>query len=418
MSTILKRMFKSYDYSLLVVYMLLGIFGVVMVYSAGMVYAVEVLDQSADFFYNAQRRNLLIGLIGFAVMALIPYKLYREKIMMILILVLMFSLLLLVQLFGANINNAQSWLQLGSFQLQPSEFAKLGIIVYLSAIYAKKYTYINEFNRGVMPPLTVLVATCFLVAMEPDFGTAAIIFVIGMSVIISSGMKFKNMLKLAGIGGALAAFFSLILFVFKRDAFQRIFSEERIGRFAAYTDPFAHINDNGWQLVGSYYAIGNGGLWGSGLGQSVQKLGYLPEPHTDFIMAIISEELGIAGVGFVLLGLAYIVLKGIFIGIKSKDRFGKMLAIGIASMIGIQAFINLGGMSGVIPITGVPLPFISYGGSSLILLSLAMGLLLNVSMFVKYEDRYANDKTKEAVEKPVQFSQTTQKQQRKANRGY
>ncbi|MGD7043550.1 FtsW/RodA/SpoVE family cell cycle protein [Jeotgalibacillus proteolyticus] len=414
----LKRMFKSYDYSLLVVYMLLGIFGVVMVYSAGMVYAVEVLDQSADFFYNAQRRNLLIGLIGFAVMALIPYKLYREKIMMILILVLMFSLLLLVQLFGANINNAQSWLQLGSFQLQPSEFAKLGIIVYLSAIYAKKYTYINEFNRGVMPPLTVLVATCFLVAMEPDFGTAAIIFVIGMSVIISSGMKFKNMLKLAGIGGALAAFFSLILFVFKRDAFQRIFSEERIGRFAAYTDPFAHINDNGWQLVGSYYAIGNGGLWGSGLGQSVQKLGYLPEPHTDFIMAIISEELGIAGVGFVLLGLAYIVLKGIFIGIKSKDRFGKMLAIGIASMIGIQAFINLGGMSGVIPITGVPLPFISYGGSSLILLSLAMGLLLNVSMFVKYEDRYANDKTKEAVEKPVQFSQTTQKQQRKANRGY
>ncbi|WP_442905293.1 FtsW/RodA/SpoVE family cell cycle protein [Jeotgalibacillus sp. ET6] len=414
----LKRMFKSYDYSLLVVYVLLGIFGVVMVYSAGMVYAVEVLDQSADFFYNAQRRNLILGFIGFAVMALIPYKLYREKVMMILILVLMFSLLILVQLFGANINNAQSWLQLGSFQLQPSEFAKLGIIVYLSAIYAKKYTYINEFNRGVMPPLTVLVATCFLVAMEPDFGTAAIIFVIGMSVIISSGMKFKNMLKLAGIGGALAAFFSLILFVFKRDGFQRIFSEERIGRFAAYTDPFAHINDNGWQLVGSYYAIGNGGLWGSGLGQSVQKLGYLPEPHTDFIMAIISEELGIAGVGFVLLGLAYIVLKGIFIGIKSKDRFGKMLAIGIASMIGIQAFINLGGMSGVIPITGVPLPFISYGGSSLILLSLAMGLLLNVSMFVKYEDRYANDKTKEAAEKPVQFNQTAPNQHRKANRGY
>ncbi|KIL47582.1 hypothetical protein KR50_17490 [Jeotgalibacillus campisalis] len=388
-----------------------------MVYSAGMVYAVEVLDQSADFFYNAQRRNLIIGLIGFTVMALIPYKLYKEKFMMILILLLMFSLLLMVQLFGANINNAQSWLQLGSFQLQPSEFAKLGIIVYLSAIYAKKYTYINEFNRGVMPPLTVLVATCFLVAMEPDFGTAAIIFVIGMSVIISSGMKFGNMLKLAGIGGALAAFFSLILFIFRRSSFESIFSEERIGRFAAYTDPFAHINDNGWQLVGSYYAIGNGGLWGSGLGQSIQKLGYLPEPHTDFIMAIISEELGIAGVGFVLLGLSYIVLKGIFIGIKSKDRFGKMLAIGIASMIGIQSFINLGGMSGVIPITGVPLPFISYGGSSLILLSLAMGLLLNVSMFVKYEDKYVNEKNKEAVEKPVYYSQTGTKQHKRAYRG-
>lgn len=411
-------MFKSYDYSLLVTYILLGIFGVVMVYSAGMVYAVEVLDQSANHFYKLQLRNLIIGFIGFSIMALIPYKLYREKPMMILILGLMFSMLFLVQIFGTVINNAQSWLQLGSFQLQPSEFAKLGIIVYLSAIYAKKYSYIDELNRGVMPPLTILIATCFMVALEPDFGTAAIIFLIGLSVIVSSGMKFKSMIKLGGIGGLIGLFFSGLLFLFNREGFSSIFSEERLGRIAAYTDPFAHISDNGWQLVGSYYAIGNGGLWGSGLGQSIQKLGYLPEPHTDFIMAIIAEELGILGVGFILLGLAYIVLKGIFIGIKSKDRFGKMLAIGISSMIGIQTFINLGGMSGVIPITGVPLPFISYGGSSLILLSLSMGLLLNVSMFVKYEERYRNGEKEPTRNVPPRVQETPRYQVRKTNRGY
>jgi len=261
----------------------------------------------------------------------------------------------------------------------------------------------------------VLIATCFLVASEPDFGTAAIIFIIGMSVIVSSGMKFKSMVKLAGIGAGIAVFFSGILFLFKRDGFESIFSEERLGRIAAYTDPFAHISDNGWQLVGSYYAIGNGGLWGSGLGQSIQKLGYLPEPHTDFIMAIIAEELGILGVGFILLGLAYIVLKGIYIGIKSKDRFGKMLAIGISSMIGVQTFINLGGMSGVIPITGVPLPFISYGGSSLILLSLSMGVLLNVSMFVKYEKKYRNGE-KESIGKEPAKAKTVRRYQQ--NRGY
>ncbi|WP_052474841.1 FtsW/RodA/SpoVE family cell cycle protein [Jeotgalibacillus soli] len=397
----LKRMFKSYDYSLLVVYLLLGFFGVVMVYSAGIVWAVERLNQSSDFLYHLQLRNLIIGFIGFCVMALIPYKLYREKPITIFIVGIMFVLLGAVHLFGANYNNAQSWLEIGSFQLQPSEFAKLGIIVYLAAVYTNKQSYIDEFNRGVMPPLIVLAFVFVLVASEPDFGTAAIIFIIGMTVMVGSGMKLKSMLKLAGIGlgivGVLAGFFYLFL----QDRFFRVFSEERMGRIAAYTDPFGHITDNGWQLVGSYYAIGNGGLWGAGLGQSIQKLGYLPEPHTDFIMAIIAEELGIFGVSFVLLGLGYIVLRGIYIGIRSRDRFGRMLAIGIASMIGIQAFINLGGMSGLIPITGVPLPFISYGGSSLILLSLAMGVLLNVSMFVKYEEKYRNGE-KESIPKQAE----------------
>ncbi|TFE03725.1 FtsW/RodA/SpoVE family cell cycle protein [Jeotgalibacillus sp. R-1-5s-1] len=394
----LKRMFRSYDYSLMAVYILLAVFGVVMVYSAGMVHAVEVLDLPPDHFYQNQLRHLFIGLIGFIVMALIPYKLYKEKGMLMLITGLMFGLLVLVHIIGTEINFAQSWIVIGGFRLQPSEFAKLGMIVYLAAVYAKKQSYIDEFNKGVMPPILILVVACFLVATEPDFGTAAIIFAIGLSVIIASGMKVKSMLKLGGLAAGFVTVIGGVLLLFNRDLFQTIFSEERLGRIAAYQDPFAHISDNGWQLVGSYYAIGNGGIWGTGLGQSVQKLGFLPEPHTDFIMAIIAEELGILGVGFVLIGLMYIVLRGIVTGMKSRDRFGRMLAVGISSMIGIQAFINLGGMSGLIPITGVPLPFISYGGSSLILLSLSMGLLLNVSMFVKYEEKYF---TKNKKESPV-----------------
>jgi len=172
-----------------------------------------------------------------------------------------------------------------------------------------------------------------------------------------------------------------------------VFSERRLERLTSYSNPFDDEQKSGYQLANAYYAIGSGGLTGLGLGQSNQKLGYLPEAHTDFIIAVISEELGIFGVGFVLLSLAFIVLKGIHIGLKCKDPFGSLLAIGIASMIGIQSFVNLGGASGVIPLTGVPLPFVSYGGSSLLQLAIAMGILVNVSMFVKYEEKYKKDKT-------------------------
>jgi cell division protein FtsW len=165
-----------------------------------------------------------------------------------------------------------------------------------------------------------------------------------------------------------------------------------MSRFEVMGNPFdkKYIQDAGFHLANSYIAIGSGGVNGLGLGKSIQKLGYLPEPHTDFIMAIIAEELGIWGVGFVILLLSYIVLRGIYIGMKCKDPFGSLLAFGISSMIGIQTFINLAGVSGVIPLTGVPLPFISYGGSSLLMLAAATGILANVSMFVKYESKYKN----------------------------
>ncbi|RDI47595.1 FtsW/RodA/SpoVE family cell cycle protein [Falsibacillus pallidus] len=383
-----KKILKSYDYSLIVVYFLLCIFGLVMVYSASMVWAVQQLHQENDFFYNKQKINLILSFIFFIGASLFPYKAYiSKKFIGGIVLLSLFGLGSLF-VFGHISNNAQSWIKLGTRMIQPAEFVKLTVILYLSAVYAKKESYINKFNKGVVPPIVFLFVVCLLVAVQPDFGTAGIIFVIGVTIIICSGMNMKNLMKLALLGLMLAVIASPFVLVMK----DKIFSKERMSRIEVFLDPFQYEQGDGYQVVNSYIAIGSGGITGQGLGQSVQKLGYLPEPHTDFIMAVVAEELGVFGVAFVLLGLGFIVLKGIFIGMKCKDTFGSLLAIGISSMIAIQSIINLGGVSGFVPLTGVPLPFISYGGSSILLLSIAMGVLVNVAMFVRYEQKYKANK--------------------------
>lgn len=380
----LKKILKSYDYSIISVYLLLCLFGLIMIYSASMVMSVQLYEYPPDFFYQKQKLNLLLGFLFFTFFALFPYKAYKNTKFLILVTGAAVLGLFAVDLFGHVTNNAQSWIQLGSRKIQPSEFVKLSVIIYLSAVYSKKQQYINQLNKGVLPPLLFLLFVCFLIAMEPDNGTALITFLIGLTIIICSGMSWKTILKIGSFGLLLAAVLTPIL-VMNSDS---IFTKTRMGRIYGFLDPFATEKSEGFQLVNSFLSIGSGGLKGLGLGQSVQKLGYLPEPHTDFIMAIIAEELGVLGVMIVLGGLSYLVLRGLYIGVKSRDSFGSMLAIGISGMIGIQSFINLGGMSGLIPITGVPLPFISYGGSSILVLSIAMGILANVAMFSNYEEKY------------------------------
>ncbi|UII57270.1 FtsW/RodA/SpoVE family cell cycle protein [Cytobacillus spongiae] len=379
----LKKILKSYDYSLIVVVAMLAIFGLVMIYSASMVTAIQRYGYESDFFYQKQKLHLILATFVFFIVAMFPYKaMQSNKILVPMVLISLLGLFTLF-FFGHVAGNAQSWFKIGARSLQPSEFVKLCVIIYLAAVYAKKQSYINEFNKGVVPPLAYLFLVCLFVAIQPDFGTAAIIFIIAATIIFASGMSYKNIGKLAVIG--LMVVLPLVL-VMKDE----IFSKTRMGRIEAFQDPFAVEQGSGYHLVNSYIAMGAGGIKGLGLGQSIQKLGYLPEPHTDFIMAVIAEELGVLGVAFVLISLGYIVLRGIYIGMRCKDPFGSLLAIGIASLIGIQSFINLAGISGLIPITGVPLPFISYGGSSLLQLSIAMGILVNVSMFVNYEQKYKN----------------------------
>ncbi|OCA87019.1 putative lipid II flippase FtsW [Pseudobacillus wudalianchiensis] len=379
-----KKIIRSYDYSLIAAFFLLCLFGLMMVYSASSVTAVQRYEVASDYFYNKQKIHIMIASFFFIVAAIFPYKAYKNSKFLFFMVAGIVALLGILSFYGTISNNARSWIRIGGFSLQPSEFAKLVIIIYMSAIYAKKQKYINSFNKGVTPPVILLVFLCMIIASEPDFGTAFIIFLIGCTIIISSGMKFKSMWKLVVLG-MMAALILSPLILYKKDD---IFTEGKMSRINGYLDPFEHQEGDGYQLVNSYLAIGSGGVLGRGLGQSVQKLGYLPEPHTDFIISVISEELGVFGVTIVVGGLCFIVLRGIYIAIKCRDPFGTMMAVGIASMIAIQSAINLGGVTGLIPITGVPLPFISYGGSSLILLAISLGILVNISMFAKYEQLY------------------------------
>ncbi len=379
-----KKILKSYDYSLIITYVLLCLFGLIMIYSASMITAVQRYGVDSDFFYKKQLVHIVIAFLLFSCTALFPYKAFLNNKFLFIMIVGMLMSLIAIFFIGHVSNNAQSWIKIGTSSIQPSEFAKLAVIVYMAAVYSKKQKYMEDFNQGVAPPLLLLLIICFIVGIQPDFGTAGIIFLIGFSIVISSGVTKKNLIKLFTIFALVILVLSPVIFLGKNE----IFSKERMSRITGFLHPFQSAEDSGYHLINSYIAIGAGGLTGEGLGQSVQKLGYLPEPHTDFIMAIISEELGVFGVAFVIGGLGYLVLKGLYIGVKCKDPFGSLLAIGISSMIGIQAFINLGGVTGLIPITGVPLPFISYGGSSLLLLSLSLGILTNVSMFIKFEEKF------------------------------
>ncbi|MER2262904.1 MAG: FtsW/RodA/SpoVE family cell cycle protein [Psychrobacillus sp.] len=384
MNAYIKRFIKNFDYPVFFVYIALCLFGLVMIYSASMVWSVERYGWTPDYFFNKQKINLLLSLPVFFLAALFPYKHYKSRFMMQLMLGLMFVLLILVHIIGVGgESGSQSWLDLGFGNVQPSEIAKIVIVLYFASIFTKKYQNgtLDKLNESVGPPLIVLFFVFVLIMLETDVGNTMIISFVAISVIAASGIKFKSYSKLIGLIGILIVI-ALTFIYFLKDS---LLTERRLGRLEAFFNPFDYEQGFGYQIVNGYIAIGSGGLTGLGLGNSNQKYGYLPEPHTDFIMAIIAEELGLIGVLIVLCGLFFLVFKAIMISIKTRDPQARMIAAGIASIIGFQTFVNLGGMLGIIPLTGVPLPFISYGGTSIIILSAAIGILMNVSMFVKLE---------------------------------
>ncbi|MET3575833.1 FtsW/RodA/SpoVE family cell cycle protein [Bhargavaea ullalensis] len=382
----IKRYLRNFDFPLFFTWLVLCLFGLVMIYSASMVWAVNRYGWSADHFYRKQLINLTIAAPALFVGAFIPYRHYKRTGFMMLSLAVTGVLLLVVHFvgFGDDVG-ARSWIKLGPINIQPSEVAKIAFILYFAGVFSKKYEKgtIDDFNNSVMPPVTLLTLALFSILTETDLGATIILGVIGVSVMAASGMHPKTFFKFTGMVGAFLAVLVGGMLLFGKE----VLTEGRMGRITTFLDPFADPLDKGFQIVNGYLAIGAGGLKGLGLGESIQKMGYLPEPQTDFIMAIISEELGIVGVAIVLGGLGFIVLRAIAIALKTKDPQARMIAAGIGSLFGFQTFVNLGGMTGLMPLTGVPLPFISYGGTSLILLSFAIGILLNVSMFAKSESR-------------------------------
>ncbi|KYG59083.1 FtsW/RodA/SpoVE family cell cycle protein [Planococcus maritimus] len=384
MKSYIKKYGKYIDYPLLFAYLVLTIFGLIMIYSASMAWSVNYYNDPPSRFYKQQLLNLAIAYPVFLIAAVFPYKHFKKKWMMATVLAVIFTGLILVHFIGFAAGGAKSWISLGFANIQPSEVAKVGLIFYLAGVFSNKYRNgsINKLNESIIPPVIILTAVLILVFFEPDLGSMVIIGAVGLSVMAASGVRLKPFVKLAGIVITATAIVIVPMMLFAQDI---IFTEKRMGRIDAFFNPFSDELGFGFQIVNGYLAIGSGGLSGLGLGQSIQKLGYLPEPHTDFIMSVIAEELGVLGVVVVIGGLGFVVLRGLWIAMTTNDPLARMLAAGVASMIGIQSFVNLGGLSGIIPLTGVTLPFISYGGTSVILLSLAMGVLMNVSMFNKYE---------------------------------
>ncbi|WP_438316790.1 FtsW/RodA/SpoVE family cell cycle protein [Sporosarcina sp. FA9] len=387
MQTYFKRFLRNFDYPLFFTYLILTLFGLVMIYSASMVWAVGQYEWPADYFFKKQIFNLSLAYPVFFLAAFFPYKHFKRKGFMATAVLVMLVLLGLVHQIGyGDTVGAQSWIKLpfGAGSIQPSEVAKLVIIIYFAGVFANKYNAgtIDSLNKSIGPPIIVLTIAVFSIMRETDIGMSFIIILSAFSVIVASGLKKRTFLKMSGLISLCIAAIAAFLYF----NWSTIMTGGRKGRIEAFLNPFDYLQTSGYQIANGYIAIGSGGVKGRGLGNSLQKMGYLPEPQTDVIMAVISEELGILGAFIVIGGLGFIVLRALSIAMKTKDPHARMLAAGIGSMIGIQTFVNLGGLMGLIPLTGVTLPFISYGGTSVILLSLSLGILMNISMFVKHEN--------------------------------
>ncbi len=380
---------RNFDYLLFFTYIFLCIFGLVMIYSASLMVGIWK-EGSPDYYFDKQLTNLAVAACAFIVGAFIPYKHYSRNIVMFFAIMatIIFFVWVKVKGIGLAETGAQSWILIMGVSFQPSEFAKLFIILYLAGSFynkSKKYSSIQLVKpKDIWQPILVWLVILICVATEVDLGATIILFAIAICILFLSDIKGRSLVKFFMVLGVVGTIAGAIALLFKYDSF---FNESRIGRLQVWANPFEFPEGSGYQIINGFLAIGQGGLSGVGLGQSTQKLGYLPEPHNDFIIAIIAEELGIGGVLIVLIGLGIIVFRSLLIAMTTKDPLARMIAGGIGCWIGIQAAINLGGVSGLIPLTGVTLPFISYGGTSILILSLAMGILMNVSMFDKRDKK-------------------------------
>lgn len=362
------------DRLLVIAVLLISLFGLIMVYSAS--YPLAVLEHKPPkYFFTKQLQFFSIGLLLFIITSFLPYRIYGKLSPIFVIISLFLLIAVLIPGIGVERNHSQRWLKFGSLIIQPTEAVKLAMIIYFADIYAKKQRYINHFWKGVMPPLFILGVVFLLILKQPDLGTATIILVPCGLILLCSGARKIHLFLLGGIALGGITFFAMT-------------SQYRLERLLSFHNPFADPTGNGYQLVNSYVAISSSnGLWGRGLGYSVQKLGYLPEAHTDFIMSIIVEELGIFGLMIVICSYLFIMYRGVHIALHLTQPFPKLLAIGLTFQMLIQAIFNLGAVSGLLPITGVPLPFISYGGSSLIMMLISSGILVSLSRHTTKEKK-------------------------------
>ncbi len=372
----MKRYIKTLDFQLFITIVMLCAIGVIMVYSSSSVIADMRYEQSEDSFFISQLLAIGLGAVLFFVFSLLPYQMLKKRVFLGVNMLLSITLLGAVLIIGETTNSAQAWVSIGGFRFQPTEFIKIAIIVVLAARYTARQPIINRFWEGIFPPLLYVLFIFALVYKQNDLGTGLIIIGIVGCMVVGVGMAPRKLKKVLVLGSLAAAFLGVIAYNF-------ILQTHQLARFTAAYDPFSVASSTGYQPINAYMAMTNGGFFGVGLGNSIQKYGRLPEAHTDYIMAIIAEELGFFGVSVILIGLAFIALRSLIIAKRCPDTFGSLLAIGISSYIFVQTFVNIGGITGIIPMTGVPLPFISFGGSSIAATLFGMGILMNIARYTR-----------------------------------
>lgn len=344
---------------------LLGI-GLIMIASAGVVYG-RVRFGDDYYFLKQQLLGLGVGLLLLFILQQIHYRVWQRFVVPIFIVALILLILVFIPGFGTTVYGATRWIELGPVSFQPSEVMKFAIILYLAAwLSSKGRAKTSDFFEGLVPFLALLSVVGFLIIKQPDTGTLGLIFLVSIAMFFVSGANILHMLFL--FGGGLTFLFILIKM-----------APYRMQRFLVFVNPDHDPLGFGYQMTQALLAIGSGGLFGAGLGQSRQKFNYLPEPVTDSIFAVLGEEFGLVGTVLVVSLFLFVAYRGLRIAASAPDDFGRLLATGIVSWIVFQAFINIAAISGLIPLTGIPLPFISYGGTSLAVLLAAVGILLNIS---------------------------------------
>ena len=324
------------------------------------------IDQAQDrfFFFKRQLIGVGVGTLALLVASRVPYRVYRKLAMPLFVVTI--GLLVAVLMIGPVVGGAQRWLPIGGFSFQPSEIAKVAVVFALAFLLERKHKLIGRFGHFIVPVAFVLGTISLLVLKQPDLGTTIVLGAAGLAVLLASDAPFRYvaLLTILAVGAVTLLAFS---------------DQYRLDRIVGFLDPWGNSSGEGYQLIQGYYALSNGGLFGVGLGASRARWFYLPNAHTDFIFAIIGEETGFIGaltvIGlFVVLGVA-----GWLIAARAPDRFGRMLAAGITVWLSFQALVNIGGVLGVLPITGIALPFVSFGSTALIVSMAALGVLVNIA---------------------------------------
>ena len=354
----------SYDLLLLFPVLFLVGVGVVMIYSASSALALK--QYGTDFYFlKKQAIFSLLGIVTLVIFRRFPFRFYRILVYPL----LGFSLLLLVGVLlpglGVEAGGARRWLSIAGLQFQPTELARLAMVIYLAYSLSKKQERLKVFSIGIVPHLGMLGVFSLLILRQPDFGSVVILCAVTWVMLFAGGVRLTHLfLPLVGLVPVAYLFM--------------ISAEYRLDRLLSFLNPWKYQSDEGYQVIHSLMAFGSGGVFGTGIGKGYQKLFYLPEPHTDFVFSVIGEELGMIGVLVILVLYGLILWRGILISCRVRDPFGKLLALGLTTALGLQVGVNLSVALGLLPTKGLTLPFMSYGGTSLLISMASVGILLNI----------------------------------------